>query len=285
MKTIRTKIGFTVILGLLTLLIYQSCNKEFTLETPENSKQEELPKYLYNAYVDDLKLPNGTEVKKIDDSSIEFIYPKGIELWISDENGILSRMAYGGYTCTCSGDNGCDVVYYRGSFGCAHGSCSEDCTGSNSRVSQNQNLTYTFVNTNLQIEPITNDTDFNNLPYLPKTVLQQKEVQEKLQNYALSIYGKNYNTTLKKIDESKSNTSDLNNIVYIQMKMYGFKFIYGIAIKELKPSIYKNNNFERINADHSCNCNSGDSGCEKGSSFGVKYCEGGSCTSCTMTVS
>ncbi len=58
------------------------------------------------------------------------------------------------------------------------------------------------------------------------------------------------------------------------MKMYGFKFIYSISINDLKPSVIKNNNFERMMADdggHSCNCDSGSSGCTKE----IKYCRGG----------
>ncbi len=288
MKNLKTKIVLLTILGMLGIFTFQSCEDETTTEMNKNSTElNEIPKYVYNSYVNDLKLPDGTEVKKIDDSTVEFVYPKGIELWISDESGVFSRMAYSGsYTCTCSGGGGCDVFYVRGSFGCSHGSCSGDCTGSHSRISNVDNIKYFFVDTNQSLEPIINDKDFEELPYLPEMVLKQKDVQNKLKKYALSIYGENFDSSLRRVDNSKVIKSDVNDIVYIQMKMYGFKFIYGISMNDLKPNVLKNNNFERVMyaGDHSCNCDSGSSGCEKGSSLGVKYCEGGSCTECTMTV-
>ncbi len=167
--------------------------------------------------------------------------------------------------------------YVRNSFGCSHGDCSGSCTGSHSIMDNDENINYVFVDTNQPLESITNDKDFEELPYLPEMVLKQEDVQKKLKAYALNIYGKNYDASLKRIDNSKTNKSDVNDIVYVQMKMYGFKFIYGISINDLKPSVMKNNNFERILKDdggHFCNCNSGSSGCTKGSSLGVKYCRG-----------
>ncbi len=111
MKNLKTKLILLIVLGLIGVFTFQSCEDETTTEVNEKSaKLNEIPKYVYNSYVQDLKLPDGTEVKKIDNSTVEFIYPKGIELWISDESGVFSRLVQSGsYTCSCSGDNGCNV--------------------------------------------------------------------------------------------------------------------------------------------------------------------------------
>jgi len=287
MKNLKNKLVLTFIVVFIGIATFQSCDSDNrkTTTTIENATEEfKIPETVSNAYVDGLKLPDGTKVVKIDDSTVEFIYPKGIELWIGDDNGNVSKVYYsGGYTCTCSGSKGCNVFYAGGDFGCSHGECTGTCTGTKSKMANNSN--YIFVNTNKKLEPITNDNDFKELPYLPEIVLKEKKVQLTLKNFANEIYGNKYEKSLNKVDNTLSSKSDINDIIYIQMKMYGFKFIYGISMNDLKKEVYENNNFEKVlYGSHSCKCDSGTSGCKKGSSIGVKYCKGGACTTCTMTI-
>lgn len=290
MKNLKTKLLITSIIAFIGIIGFQSCDSDNTESSNaiENSNEEfKIPETVSNAYVGGLKLPDGTKVVKIDDSTVEFTYPKGIELWIGDDNGNVSKMYYsGGYSCTCSGDNGCNVFYAGGDFGCSHGSCSGTCSGKHSKIANPKDLNCVFVDTNKKLEPINNDTDFEELPYISEMVVKQEKVQKILKEFAKEIYGNNYKSFTDRVDNSHLNKSDINDIVFIKMKVYGFKFLYGISFNDLKPEVQKNNNFNRVyyGGGHSCNCDSGSSGCEKGSSIGVKYCKGGSCTTCTMTL-
>mgnify|MGYP000592655970 CR=1 FL=1 len=295
MKNLKNKLLFTFIatfiFTFIGIVVFQSCdsNNNVTSDTIESSLEEfKIPETVSNAYVDGLKLPDGTKVIKIDDSTVEFTYPKGVELWIGDDNGNVSKKYIsGGYTCTCSGENGCNVFYAGGNFGCQHATCTGTCTGKHAKITNPKDLNYVFVNTNESLVPINNDYDFENLPYIPEMVVKQEKVQNLLREFAKEIYGNNYQTYTDRVDNSLSIKSDINDIVFIQMKMHGFKFIYEISFNDLKPEVQKNNNFDKlyIGADHSCNCESGSSGCTKKKSLGVRYCEGGSCTTCKMTMS
>ncbi len=294
MKQLNTNLLLAIFITIISLFIVQSCqNENSEITTTENKSLDkifEIPEFIYNSYVDGIKLPEGTRVNKIDDSSVEFIYPEGVELWISDATNGAAKIRYssGGYTCTCSGSKGCNVFYAGGDFGCSHGKCTGACTGTKTKlVNKTDNIKYAFVNTNEKISLIQNEVDFDKLPYMPEMVLKQEKVKNILRDYAKSIYGENYKAITDKVDSYTSEKSDINSIVYVQMKMYGFKFIYGVSHKDLLPEILSKDSFGKVLYDiksHSCKCDSGTSGCVKGSKLGVKYCKGGNCTSCTMTV-
>lgn len=290
MKKLKTKLFITSIIALIGIILFQSCDIDNTetLHITENSIQEfKIPETVSNVYVDGLKLPDGTKAVKTDDSTVEFTYPKGIELWIGDDNGNVSKMYYsGGYSCTCSGNNGCNVFYAGGDFGCSHGSCSGTCSGKHSNIAKPKDLNYVFVDTNKKLEPINNDTDFEKLLYISEMVVKQEKIQKILKEFAKEIYGNEYKSYTDRIDNSHLNKSDINDVIFIKMKVYGFKFLYGISFNDLKPEVQKNNTFNKVyyGGGHSCSCDSGSSGCKKGSSIGVKYCKGGECTTCTMTL-
>ena len=200
---------------------------------------------------------------------------------VSDEYDVLiGKETTGTYSCSCTGNNNCDVIYVLDNFGCAHEECSGNCSGHYSIDANNKNTNCVFVNTNQNIEPIANNKDFKALPYLPEMVLKQKDVQGKLEAYANSIYGENYSSSLREVDQSIETKSDINSIVYIDMKMYGFKFRYGIVVDNLKESVLRNNNFDRILE----NSTPSRGACSKGSSLGVQYCKCGGCKTCTMNL-
>ena len=170
MKNLKNKLLFTFIatfiFTFIGIVVFQSCdsNNNVTSDTIESSLEEfKIPETVSNAYVDGLKLPDGTKVIKIDDSTVEFTYPKGVELWIGDDNGNVSKKYIsGGYTCTCSGENGCNVFYAGGNFGCQHATCTGTCTGKHAKITNPKDLNYVFVNTNESLVPINNDYDFEN---------------------------------------------------------------------------------------------------------------------------
>lgn len=278
----------TIILLSSILFFTESCEErdiDFKVSTEIKEEYNKIPKIIYNSYVENLKLPDGTRVEQVDDSSIEFIYPKGHELWIYKNNKI-SKFSSSGYSCTCSGNNGCNVFYVKKNFGCAHGSCTGSCTGKHvPDIQQERNVYYAFVDkTTATIKSITLEKEFSELKYLPSFILKDREIQNKLKNYALSIYGTNYKKVINVIDKTKVEKSSFENIVLVEMKMLGYKFLYGVSINHLKKELQKSNNFKVSYGGHSCNCSSGNSGCKKDSSWGVLYCEGNGCETCIMTI-
>lgn len=291
MKTNKLISFFMMYLAISTLFVRCGYNQQEEDITGLSGKKGNFPSVLYNAYVNGVKLPNGTKAELVDDSTVKFIYPKGVRQWVFDQNQNFARvmeLSDGSYTCTCSGSNGCNVFYTsQTGFGCSHGECSGSCTGKNNRFNEDAYPYYAFIDRNMPLSPITDEKDFKNLPYIPELVLKDKEVQKLLAEYAFKIYGDKYTKILDDIDSRQVIKNDIEDIIYIQMKIYGYKFIYGMDFKKLKDGMKYNNDYrvmEISDGGFSCHCDSGSSGCTKGSSLGVKYCEGGGCTQCTMKI-
>jgi hypothetical protein len=276
----------------LILLVFACTNEAGTTDkiekTQSDSEKYELsdfPTVTKNASVGGLNLPDGSIIKKIDNSTIKITLPKGYNMGIISGR-LLELTADGSYTCTCSGSNGCNVFYVKGNYGCSHGSCTGSCTGGFSNRSgktiDSENVF--IIEQENELAPAT-DTEFEKLPYMPEKLILSLENEFKA--YAATLYDDKYLEALDYVDERNAKTSDINDIMLVKMKMYGYKFIYSVNTKVLKPEIMKSNKFLVLDYDgggHTCNCDSGQSGCTANTSWGVKYCEGGSCTKCTMTV-
>ncbi|XLS30697.1 hypothetical protein ACJD0Z_07675 [Flavobacteriaceae bacterium M23B6Z8] len=270
------------------IFITFACTNEVNNNKIEStqSELENFPTITENARIGGVKIPDDTQIEKIDNSTIKIILPEGYAF--ASVSGRLLELSAGGgsYTCTCSGSNGCNVFYVKGNYGCSHGSCTGNCTGSfsdrNGNKIENENLF--IIDQNDALEPAT-DKEFKTLPYLPARLIPGLE--KELKRYAVSLYGKKSSDALQYVDERNTQKSDIDDIMLVKMKMYGYKFIYSVNAKLLKPELMKSNRFLVLDYDgggHSCSCDSGQSGCTADTSWGVKYCEGGSCTKCTMTV-
>jgi hypothetical protein len=276
------KIGLFLIA--VSFLFACNNNDEFN-ETQNGAKDEKslensFPRISENSKIGGINIPDGTIMDKIDDSNIKITFPKGYELWQLDENGRFEIISESSYTCTCSGEKGCNVFYVKGEYGCSHGSCTGSCTGEfNNSFTQAR---FYILNTNSEMQSAT-DEEFDDLPYLPGELVPY--FNKKFKEYAQEIYGNKFSKAVNYIDNSSRKTSDINDIMFVKMKMYGYKFVYGINAKELNKNLIKSNSFTMADDEkHSCKCESGSSGCTADSSWGVKYCEGGSCSKCTMSV-
>ena len=270
----------------IALSLLFSCNSIDELNEPQNEAtsqkiiENSFPRISVASKIGGVNLPDGTIMDKIDDSNIKITFPKGYELWQLSEKGRFEVISESSYTCTCSGENGCNVFYVKGEYGCSHGSCTGSCTGKfkNSFT----HARFYVLNTKSEMQPATNE-EFDNLPYLPGELVTHFSKQ--FEEYAQVIYGNKYISAVNYVDKSSRKTSDINDIMFVKMKMYGFKFVYSINTKELNQNLMKSNSFTMVDdGKHSCKCESGSSGCTADSSWGIKYCEGGSCTKCTMTV-
>ncbi len=268
---------FALFVGITTLF---ACTKQYK----ENNSFAQISqsKILHNASVNGIKLPDGTKAIRISKSKVKFIFPKGIQLWYVDNNHKIQKMAELSYTCSCSSSGGCNVIEYSGNYGCMQGGCGGSCTGTPGK--QFTKGQFTFVNLNRKISPILNRKEYDSLPFLPGFLLSDAQVKNILLDYAKSIYKNNPEEVLKKVDNNKNLKSNINHIMYVGMKIFGYKFVYGISVNDLTKEKSSNNEWSMVlnSGNVSCSCGSGSSGCTPGSKWGVRYCKGGSCTSCTM---
>lgn len=275
------KIGLLFIA--LSLLVACNSNDELNetrSEAVQKSIDNSFPRISVASKIGGVQLPDGTIMDKVDNSNIKITFPKGYELWQLDENERFEVIFESSYTCTCSGENGCNVFYVKGEYGCSHGSCSGTCTGKFNNSSAN--ASFYVLNKASEMQSVT-DEEFENLPYIPGELVPH--FNKEFEKFAKNIYGDNYLKAINYIDTSRRKTSDINDIMFVKMKMYGYKFVYGVNAKALNQNLMKSNSFTIADAaKHSCKCESGSSGCTADSSWGVKYCEGDSCTKCTMTV-
>lgn len=279
MKSLKSNLMAFLCLIFTGSIALQSCESETNQIT---SQENNIPEVVYDSYVDGIKLPDGTKVEKVDHSTVNFTYPKGYELWTLGENDNIEKRMASSYTCSCSSSGGCDVFYVRGNFGCSHGSCSGSCTGKHGKDKILRKVNAAFVNMEQGIQKIQSNEEHQKLEVLPSFILKDEGVQTQLKNFARELYGEQYMDAIKKVEAVNSSRSS-SEVEFVVMKMLGYKFVYAISTNDLKPSYGKVSAFMRM-ASHSCKCDSGNSGCTKKSSMGVKYCKGGSCSTCTMSM-
>ena len=217
----------------------------------ENVKDEIFPNIATKAIVDGLELPNGTIVKKIGNSTIKIQLPKGYEIWEFSEDDTLKIRSEGCYTCECSGVNGCNVFYVKGVYGCSHSKCTDSCIGTfnNSFTRADLYKKLFIVDTNAKLTMAT-EKDFKNLKYIPERLVEH--IKNEFRNFARDLYGDKFLAAIKYVDRSFQNELDVNDIVYIKMKIYGYKLIYGISTNSLKSKLISSYPFKGVGKDHSC---------------------------------
>ncbi len=277
----KTKLFIAGIGIILVAAIFAGCNKGDNNHKATTQIVQTIT--LHNVTVNGIHLPNGTKAIRVNKSKVKFVFPKGIQLWFVDNNNSLQKIEESDYTCSCSSSGGCDVVLVKGEYGCMQGSCTGSCTGTPGKGLTEKK--FAFVDLNQKISPVQNQKEYDSLKYIPAFLLFDTQTKQILRTYAKSIYKKNVNIDklLQRIDSHQGFNSDVNNIVYVEMKMFGYKFLYGIYVNDLTKEKSTNNLWDIAPGKIKCTCESGSSDCTPGSIFGVKYCKGGTCTKCKMS--
>jgi hypothetical protein len=222
-------------------------------------------------YMGDLRLPKGTEVKFVE-SGFEWKLPKGWALVGYGPDNRVALAEAGGYTCTCSGDNGCDTIYGNSSgYGCLQASCSGSCTGSPDKETE-QIQQAGFVDFNQGISFIQNAGQLEGLYEVPDALLAIPEIQQAMRDFNVRVYG-NEEGILPAGDEG----------VYTMLNFYGTKIAYLMPTEASKRLSDARESL--ISAEGpDCSCSSGSSGCTLSQTSPYTKCDGGTCTSCKLTV-
>jgi len=267
----------------ISLVSIQSCNKENNSNVLKTTSSNIF--IANNTSIGDFKVPDGTLIELNNEGSLDLTYPEGIELWVVNGNGSVDIYLAGGYTCGCSGSGGCDVLHAQDQFGCGHGSCSGACTGAptfpNGDIIDLENAFFVEVNKN-EIKSITSNKDFGEMEMMPDAMYSLIKAQ--LDAYATYLYGSNKDAALNHVDNSESSISNVEDIVFVPLKIYGYKFIYGISVNDITIEAMLSNDNDIVVEAYSCICGAG-SGCDKDGGVGYKKCKGGDCSSCTMELS
>jgi len=280
MKKFEILITATIFFLITAVVLFTGCQKNAKEPTSEEISltAESIPKVLYNASFDNMRLPDGTTTEILNNgSTVKLSFPKGIYLiGVNSVSGEIQRLSETEYTCTGDCTKGCDVIYAGGSFGCS--ACEPStitCTGKSKNLTEIQGKG--FVDFNAGISFIKSKEDAAKLFAGPDNLLNIPEVRKAMKAFNLKIHGsENPDFTDKK-----------------QYREVGLN-LFGCLVTYMAPSTLNHNYFnlrggedELVDAaSWSCRCDApaGSSGCTKDSGIGYKKCTSGACTSCTMIV-
>jgi len=279
MKKFEILIASTIVVLFTTVVFITGCQKNANESGNEEISltPESIPKALFGASFDNLRIPDGTTTEVLNGgSTVKLHFPKGIYLMGTDKSGTIQQVGGTEYTCTGDCSKGCDVIYAGGSFGCS--ACDPStitCTGKAKSLSEIQGKG--FVNFNAGISFIKDKREAVNLFAGPDILLTIPEVREAMKAFNLKIHG----TENPDFSDSK------------QFREVGLN-LFGCLVTYMAPSISNRNSSNlRVGEDElvdagswSCRCDApaGSSGCTKDSGIGYKKCTSGACTSCTMIV-
>jgi hypothetical protein len=272
MKNFKLKSLFGIgMLLILPFFYFYSCSNEKEVAPQEESPKyaDDIPEVLNGVHLGSYKIPDGTRVKVIDASFVEFYYPEGVK-WIGENsNGDLITMASGSYTCSCEG-GGCDVFYFKGSFGCSE--CTSTCTGKKNKELEENLINAGFVDLKQGISIIAEKPDPKNYYRGPSlAVLAKVEgVMEEMQDFNRTIHG------TANPDFSRLNAE---NSTYVYVNLFGT-----LAAYKVPNEVVENQRIAYRIQGADCNCDSGDSGCSEDGGFGYEKCTAGDCRDCTMKI-
>ena len=122
MKQIKILIALTILVLITTVAFMTGCKKNVKepIDDEISLTPESIPKVLFNASYDNLKIPDGTTTEVLNSgSTVKLKFPKGFFLVGTTNSGEVFRVAETEYTCTGTCTKGCDVFYAGGSFGCS----------------------------------------------------------------------------------------------------------------------------------------------------------------------
>lgn len=261
----------------LFVLVVLACLLNACSEQQQTEKMSEdlatkdlfqIPDVLIGATLSGVPLPDNTIVRQIDASTVQLQLPKKVFIYTKDDNGVLYSSNAVCYICTCvGGSNGCDVLYYGGSFGCTEckgGTCSgrrSDCN--NTQRSSISDGEFIFIDFSQGVQFINKGRNTDRLYDATDLFFEIPEVQQAISELNKKYYGK-----------TDLNDHDIENTQMVGLNVYGVLVGYPLPAQQVQ-------NFVTV----SCKCLSGDSGCVYSKELGgVHRCKGKGCTSCQMRV-
>lgn len=281
MKKFEILITSTIFVLITTVTLITGCQKNVKEQSNEEIilTPKSIPKVLYGAVFDNLKLPDGSTTEILDNgATVKLNFPKDIYLMGTDiKSGEILQLVASEYTCAGACTTGCDVIYAGGSFGCS--ACDPStitCTGKSKSLAKIQGKG--FVNFNAGISFIKEKQEAENLFAGPDILLNIPKVREAMKAFNLKIHG--------------TENPDFSNAK--QFREVGLN-LFGCLVTYMAPSASNRNSSnlkdgivtKLVDAGSwSCRCDAplGSSGCTKDSGIGYKKCVSGDCTSCTMIV-
>jgi len=220
-----------------------------------------------------IRLPEGTIVSETT-SGIDFTLPEGYALLSVDEEGTIISARSSTYTCTCkSGESeGCSPFKAKGSYGCLAKGCKtcEGKAGSKADVSTehiivnfNEPLSYFESLDEMKLTPLANDLIFE----IP-------EVTQTLEEFFSFIYPDG-------LPEFINNGEAMpEGYVFVAINLYGtlafMPFPEGTDTES--PRLIATGG-----GGITCKCSSEGSGCKAKKRFGIEYCDGDDCKSCSLS--
>lgn len=278
MKKFQILIISTIFVLAATVGIVTGCQKNAKEPVDEEISltPESIPKVLYNANYNGLKIPDGTTTEVLNNgSTVKLKFPKGIILVGTTSTGEVFRIAEAEYTCTGNCSKGCDVLYAGGSFGCsACDPATVVCTGKAKSLAEI--VGKGFVNLDAGISFVSTKEEAASLMAGPDILLHIPEVREAMKAFNKKIHG-----------TESPDFSDSKQFREVALNLFGCLVTYMIPGTS-NPNTSRLETNEKIidAASWSCRCDApaNSSGCTKDSGIGYKKCTSDACTSCTMVM-
>ena len=231
---------------------------------------------------DDLILPTGSKVTQVSEDQIDIELPDGYEFLLYEENDGVSYSRFGSYSCTCSDQGSCTVIYNESAgYGCLQSTCGGSCTGTPTSGGgiKRQKRVYGVLNVSTPELVSGNFADQGSLTDEGYDIFFKEIAPAKLKAFFELAYR---NTGYKNGEDYLANEGEENTSqVLLQFK--------GISFTAVVPNIDgSDNKSTSLISGPSVSC-AGNGGCsctvekECIPFLGCVYHCGG-CTTCTMTV-
>lgn len=264
----------------LTVVSFVSCENQEISE--QNTVKENLSFKILKQETklgDDLILPVGTKIIRISDGQIDIELPSNFKFLLFDEKDGVSYSSKGSYSCSCSAQNSCKVIYTISSgYGCLQNSCSGSCTG---KPSGGSNIKTIYGTVNTQSEDLLGDNfiQSGHLTHKGYEIFFKEIANKKLVEFFDFAF----------LENDYKNSTDLIAHKGIESTTNVVLQYMGISFSAVVPNFDNEKNNQIINftygpvvscaGSNGCSCTK-DKYCILGNC--VYYCDG--CTTCTMTV-
>lgn len=278
----------------LALFLLINCNKNSNVCAEcegdfERFEQQKLPTKLSNVQLAELDIPEGTEATYHNPNEVFFSLPDGYYVVTKNDEDYALSSGELRYQCTCTG-SGCNVVLFPGGdsqpdqIGCS--SCTSACTGK-------------------WIEPEKNKTDSSIIEYIDIINMNLDISIIETSNKPISCGAKFDANLIFKVPELFEKLSEffIDNELeiwggvsadYVSLPIQAFGKTIVLRFNNNNSDALKNA-YSELSALPSCNCDSGNEGCEYQAithkpcaicppiTIGHQ-CNSGVCTSCSMIV-